>query len=420
MSFSSEEKRVIARGRKHFTAMAASYALGAFNDNFFKQVAFMLAVTYGHKDFQGDGTMLFSIPFIIFAAWAGWFADRFPKRRIVVSAKLLELGAMVIGAIALVTMNWWLMLGIIFLMGLQSTLFIPSLNGSIPELYPEKYVTTANAQLKLVTTIFILLGFGSAGFVLDYGRSVGNETGTAVIIILVIAFIGFLCSFGTVNSGKYNKKAQFPLTGPVNSIADIKGYFKDKPLFLAMLMSTLFYFLSSLVLPILNSYGLNELNYTKTETSIMSAALMLGVSIGAFIAAGLTKKFPWTQIIAPSVSCFGVGLIVTASAAITGTPAWLLWVGLLITGTAGGAFLIPVTSFIQTRPEDGAKGRAISASNFMDFSGMLLAGKALHSIEKWIPSPSTALMLTGIFTIGVSILIYRVINTGVKVAVNDH
>lgn len=421
MNFTREEKSAIKRGRKHFLAMATSYAFGAFNDNFFKQTTFLLAVAYSKDVLQGWATILFSVPFIIFAAWAGWFADRFPKRRIVVSAKLLELIAMGVGAFALITMNWWLMIAIVFLMGLQSTLFIPSLNGSIPELYPEKYVTNANAQLKLVTTIFILLGIASAGYALDYGRGKGDETGTVIVVALVVAFIGFLCSFGTVNTGKYNKKTKFPAAGPVNSVIDIKSYFQDKPLFLAMLMSTLFYFLSSLVLPLLNSYGLNELKYSTTNTSLMSVVLMVGVSIGAFIAAILTKKLPWTQVIAPSVSGFGAGLIMAAGATLCGDAVvYVLWSGLLLTGISGGVFLIPVTSFIQTRPAEGSKGRAISASNFLDFTGMLLAGQMFVSIEKWFkPSPSLTLMITGIVTMIVSIAIYRVVNSGIKVVVND-
>ena len=39
-------------------------------------------------------TVLFSLPFILFSAWAGWLADRLPKNRMVVWSKIMELAAM--------------------------------------------------------------------------------------------------------------------------------------------------------------------------------------------------------------------------------------------------------------------------------------------------------------------------------------
>jgi MFS family permease len=118
----------------HFIAMAAAYALGVFNDNFFKQAALLIAIAIGRSWMQGWATVIFSLPFLIFAAQAGWLADRFPKRNIVISAKALELAAMICGAVGLCMQTSTLiplvliMLGV---MGLQATILSPALNASI-------------------------------------------------------------------------------------------------------------------------------------------------------------------------------------------------------------------------------------------------------------------------------------------------
>ncbi len=153
----------IKEGWVCFAAMAGTYFLGVFNDNFFKQAALLLAITVGMGHLQSVATMLFSLPFIPFSAYAGWFADRFSKEWVVISSKILELCAMLIGAYGILALNWNCVLAMVFIMSTQSTLFGPALNGSIPELFPREYVPPANAILKLVATLAILAGIAMSG-----------------------------------------------------------------------------------------------------------------------------------------------------------------------------------------------------------------------------------------------------------------
>ena len=61
----------VKQTRKRFIAMAVTYFLGVFNDNFFKQAVLLLAVATGMAGLQGRATELFSLPFILFFAWTG-------------------------------------------------------------------------------------------------------------------------------------------------------------------------------------------------------------------------------------------------------------------------------------------------------------------------------------------------------------
>ena len=62
----------IRRARGKFAAMAASYSLGVFNDNFFRQSAMLLAIAAGRKHYQGWIALLFTLPYLLLAAPAGW------------------------------------------------------------------------------------------------------------------------------------------------------------------------------------------------------------------------------------------------------------------------------------------------------------------------------------------------------------
>ena len=59
--------------------MGSCYALGTFTDNFYKQAAILLAAAAQMTSMQSVATVLFSLPFILFSAWAGWLADRMVK-----------------------------------------------------------------------------------------------------------------------------------------------------------------------------------------------------------------------------------------------------------------------------------------------------------------------------------------------------
>ncbi len=398
--------------------MAVTYSLGVFNDNFFKQAVLLLAVGAGMSSLQGRATELFSLPFILFSAWGGWLADRFTKKRVVIGVKFLELAAMLIGAYGIVTMNWTCVLAMVFLMGLQSTLFGPALNGSIPELYPPEYVTTANSVLKLVTTVAILLGMALAGFALDL-HLVQTRIPFGVLAVaggvVCVALLGVLASFGVYSRPATGGRIPFPWTGPLQSIRELFALRRDTLLLLAVCCDSFFYFISLLAVLVINTLGMEQLALTKSATSILSVSLMAGVCIGAFAASRLTTDKRWTHILVPGamgmgLCMFGTGLLVQTTAA----PGFYQLLLLLIaTGFFGGLFLIPVTSFIQIRPAADSKGRIIAASNFLSFSGMWCSGR-IFTVMDGVLRPSASLIALGMIAMLVGLLLVFVIGSAGK------
>ncbi|MFH2047423.1 MAG: MFS transporter [Pseudomonadota bacterium] len=403
MNYEPEVISRIKQGRSKFIAMASAYFLGAFNDNFFKQAAMLMAVVAGKSALQGKATILFSLPFILFSAYSGWMADRFSKRKVIIGAKLLELIAMLIGAYGIISVNWNCILAMIFIMGLQSAIFGPALNGSIPELYPEIYVGHANAVVKFVSTAAILAGISLAGIVLDKkGIFMGADLGQVLVaaVILTVALLGVLVSFGVNKREPVGTSVSFPFTGPFDSLLEFFAIRKDPELFLAILSDAFFYFLSLLAVLHINTFGLNQLGITRTMTSLLTVSLMIGICAGSFLAARIVAKKPWSSVLFPSSLGLGIGLILTFA-----TPMMpesirqiFLFLFLFITGACGGVFLIPVTSFIQIRPAPDAKGRIISVSNFCSFSAMLIAGQVFIFMDHLF-SPSANIGVLGIFSV---------------------
>lgn len=410
MQFSIEELERIRHGRSRFMAMAATYCLGVYNDQFYKQAAALIAVTTGQKELQGLALILLSLPFVIFSAYAGWFADRFPKRDIVVLAKIFELLAMVVGAYGIITLNWYCIMAMVFMMGLQSTIFSPALNGSIPELYPEKYVMQANSYLKLVTTVALLLGMSMAGMALDADWVFESEKSgyfLVGIVAVAVAVIGVIVSFGAKKIDTPKTKNRFPIEGPWSSVLDIHYFKKDDMLFKALLCCMFLYAVSSTVIIAINDLGL-MLSLSKTQTSYLIAALMLGIPVGALIANKLSDKYSWHKYILKAAFIMGVLLISTGFIIDPGQNGaeqmYKIILLFLLVGTAGGVFLIPVTSFIQTRPAAHEKGRAVATQNFLDFIGVIMGGGLYYLIGSKV-SALTFLMIFGGIAIAFALII---------------
>src|ERR1700733_3504419 len=87
-----------------FTYLNVTQFLGALNDNIYKLliVYFFIqleGIEYSHQILATTGA-IFVLPFLLFSASSGVLADRFSKRNIIISVKLLEVFTMGLGIVA--------------------------------------------------------------------------------------------------------------------------------------------------------------------------------------------------------------------------------------------------------------------------------------------------------------------------------
>lgn len=415
---SSDNKQ--ASGSVAVLGMGSCYALGTFTDNFYKQAAILLAAASQMGSMQSIATVLFSLPFIVFSAWAGWLADRLPKKYIVVGAKSLELFALLAGSIMLVQGIWAGILAVIFIMGTQATLFSPAINGSIPENFPAHQVPRVNSLIKLASTAAILIGMALAGVFLDMrpqslggglpdglvpqsllrwlgaavgGAEAGEAYGRAIaaLFVILVAVLGLLTSFilraiPAAGAGQ----APFPWTGPLDSFRHARECRKDAELFTVLICEAYFYGMAAIaVISIANMAS--DLGYSNTIAGLMTAVLMVGIAVGSLIA-GRQRAESWRKVLAPS-AC-GMALMLTLAGLSPLLPSGgaldirLCWIfaALFFCGLSGGLYLIPLSSFIQIRPAGAEKGKVLAVSNFLGFLAMALSGAAFQVISLLPPN----------------------------------
>ena len=386
-----------ARGK--FAAMAASYFLGTFNDNFYKQAVMLLALAAGRERFQGAAGIAFTVPFILFAAPAGWMADRHPKRTVVIGAKSLELAAALVGALGIILGNLWIMVGMVALMGTQSAFFSPALNGSIPELYPASHVTKANAILRMIVTVGILVGISLSGFVLDMKGSpvFGAPRGHALVGLGVIlyAVLGLLVSLAIPGRAAADPGRAFPWAGPVDTCRELSEIWKDRQLGRILVADVYLWAVGVFQLLVINSLGKLQFRLSDSRTSLLVASQLVGIALGGLLAARFAKGTRWFRVLLPAGTAMGA--LMLAIGAVPCLPAAmrvpLLYLLIGLAGVAGGLFLIPCESFLQIRPAPERKGAVWASANFASFSGMALA--SLLYIPSTVLRPTFAYAVLG-------------------------
>jgi MFS family permease len=322
-------------------------------------------------------------------------ADRFSKRAVVITSKWVELLAMVLGAVALCTGRWWLIFVMLGLMGSQAAFFSPALNGSLPELFDEGQVTRANGVLRMVVTLAILSGIALAGFTLDLQGTGFLGLGRGLLAmgagVLLVAVAGLVVSYGVPRRPAADPLARFPWTGPLVTLRVLREIGRDPMLATAVAACVFIWFAGSLQVLLINPLGLQQLGASKSMTSALIVAQLLGIGAGGLLCARWAKGPRWHRVLAPAGVGMGLTMLAVTGvprlAAAAQLPACFLLMALV--GVFGGLFLIPVESFIQTRPEPGRRGAVLAAANFVEFAGILLSGPMANTLNaRWVPTTS--------------------------------
>jgi len=391
--------------------MASAYGLGVFNDNFYKQAALVLFVAAGRSDMQGYALTVFTLPFVLFAAPAGWCADRFAKCHVVIAAKWMELAAMLFGAVGICTGYPPLIFTMLFIMGFQATLFSPAMNGSLPDLYPERFITHANGILRMLVTVAILGGVALAGMMLDFQKPwfFEIETGRYLVAgtVIVTALIGVAVSFGVPHRPAANPTAPFPWNGPLHTIQELINTRKDPLLAVTIATNVFVWLVGSLGILIINPLGINQFGMTKTATSCLIVSQLVGIAVGGVISSRLVAIGRWYRVVGPF--CGAMAILMLAMVGVTNLGASLrvpaLYTLTFLLGAFGGGILIPMESFLQIRPPVARKGAVLSAVNFIVFGGILLSGLFSNFLNsRWLPTQSFGII--GLASLVVAVILH--------------
>lgn len=402
-----------------FVGFVATQFLGAFNDNYFKQMVLLSCVAQlavDGKDRQPLALAAFALPFVLLSGLGGFLSDRHSKTRVIV---LCKVGEIVIMGLALLVLllpgissvtQLLLLIGVLACMGVHSAIFGPAKYGVLPELFATDRLLPANGIVQMTTFLAIIFGVVCAGIALDQlDRSLWQGS----LIAMGIAGLGTLTSLAIRRTGP--AQPQLPFRWEDLALPrEVRALLRREPeLLRALLVATMFWFIGGVTQPAVNILGSKVLGLSDTRTSLLTAGLGIGIAAGC-VSVGVVGRNGggvWVMRGAWGVvaSLFAIGVLghaagPAASEALVKEPIWgclvratpLEWalrVCMVLLGLAAGVFVVPIQAYLQQLPPADLKGRVVGVQNLFSWIGILLSAVFLgvaNLVLGWLFEPAEA------------------------------
>ncbi len=396
----STEKSSKRRGYHALLGLLSSQFLGAFNDNVYKIVLSLLTANQALATGEGSSAIaligaIFILPFVLFSGYAGYVADVFSKRTVLITAKCLEIVSMGLGIFAFLAGQLPLMLGVLFLMALQSTFFSPAKYGILPELLPDRDLSRANGLMEMGTFLAIILGTSIGSFLFATWNDQLERVG---LVLLGLALVGSLASLTIPPVPASGSHKSFPLNPWAEIALGLKRLTHEKVLWLAALGTAYFWFLGALLQMDLILLGKEVMQLNDTQVGLLATFLAIGIGTGSLAAGRLSGDTVELGLV--PLGSIGMGifsLLLSGSASSYAQTAAML-VGL---GFSGGLFIIPLQAFLQQRSGAQERGRVLATTNFLTTVGILIASGTLWLLRDFLGiQADTIIALSGVCTFG--------------------
>ncbi|MCH7686933.1 MAG: MFS transporter, partial [Planctomycetes bacterium] len=402
---------------RSFLGLLATQFLGAANDNIFRWVVVLTALDDDAKvQALVLGLACFTVPYLLLATAAGYLADRFSKRSVIVGCKVAEIVIMALGIAAMLAGNAYLLFGVVALMGCQSALFGPSKLGSIPEMLKDKHLSTGNGLMGLTTVVASALGT-----IVGYWLSDETNIWQVAAVLIGVAAAGLLTSFFITRLPIANPNREKTLNPITDTYKNLKLLAEDVSLMRTALGIAFFWLLASLAQLNINPYGGLVLGLDETQIGPLLGILVMGVGLGSVLA-GIWSGGKVELGIVPlgamgitisSLFLYQVGSSVVPGVAVTAQQAYF-WscVWLFLLGASAGLFNVPLAAFLQHRSDVKNRGTILAASNFIAFSFILAASALFYLMQTQLEmSASEVFLVAGLGTIPVIVYVFWLLPT---------
>ncbi len=370
------------------------------------------------------GTIVYVLPFILFAWLAGWLADRFAKRSIVIGGKFAEIAIAVITAaivawgaasgpvLAGLPLGLWLLLGTIGLFAIQTTLLNPSLLGTIPETVPSGRLSAANGIFAMVSLAATLVGMSLGNWLADAtwlsptpdaGRPLpawlaglpAAHAAPAAALLAGVAVVGWLASLALPRVPAADPRAVFPWNAFAATFRDIRLLLAAPKLAGAAAGIIYFWAIGAVVQLNVDQYAFESGATTQGQVVPLLLALVSGIGIGSLIAGRFSRRgieagskvdlgFVPFGMLVMMVACGALALSSRdlfggdAPAALRLVPP-VFWLAVL--GIGAGMFDVPLEAYLQEQSPPEKLGTVLASTNMLVFTGMLVASIAYYGLR---------------------------------------
>lgn len=413
-------------GKRRFAPFFWTQALGAFNDNAFRNALVMLvAFQMGLDDhtvslYTNLAPALFIIPFFLFSATAGQLAEKYEKSRIIRYVKLFEIAAMALAAVGFYTHHTSLLLVVLFLMGVHSATFGPIKYAILPQSLQTNELIGGNGLIETGTQLAILIGMITGSALMQIA---GVGTLWAGGVTIAIALTGYMASRAippapaTAPDLTFNWNP-FSETGRVIGITR-----QDRAVFNAVLGISWFWFFGTVLTAQLPSYTRIDLGGDGSVNILVLTLFSIGTGIGSLLCERMSGRRVEVGLVplgAFGLTVFGIDLFFARPVASTlhdlnwlaflhSAGSWRIALDLTLIGMFAGFYVVPLFAFIQSRTPPDRLSRVIAGNNIINAIWICTAagyGLLLGSLGLSVPQ---IFLITAVLNALVAIYIFTLV-----------
>ena len=375
-------------GQRRFLPLFITQFLGAFNDNLFRMAMVML-VTYQiladptqEANFNALAGATLILPFFLFSALAGQFADSHDKAWLIRIVKSAEILIMIAGAVGLYLASVPIMLVAVFLMGVHSAFFGPVKYAILPQHLDRDQVLGGTGLVEAGTYIAILLGTVVGGSL---------PAQWSAVLVLVVAVIGRI-SGGLVppapalHCGHEARVDYNIFRASYRLIADTMHV---RRLFLAIISISFFWGIAAILAAQFPPLVKNALGADQSVATIFTGLFSIGVALGSVAINRMLKGHVSARYSPVSVLVMGLFVLDLW----WGVSQWqhlgpqlMHWrqfillpeadrimFDLLGIAVTGGMFVVPLYAFLTTTVALDETARTVAANNIDNAGAMVIA-----------------------------------------------
>jgi MFS family permease len=396
--------RELMRARR-FAPLFWTQALGAVNDNMFKNALVVLALFrlahLGPVVVALSGGV-FLLPYAVFSATAGQIADAGEKSRLIRWVKFWELGLMLLASAGFVQGSFTVLLAVLFGLGMQAAFFSPLKYGILPDHLAGEELVAGNGLVEAGTFTGILLGTVAGGVLVLLPEGAWLASGAC----LAVAAAGIFAAYRIPVA----PPAQPGLRPGWNFAAETWGLVRlareNAPVWFAINGISWFWAVGATLLAAFPTLAREVLHADGHVVTLMLGVFAVGVGIGSLAVARFVKDAALLAYVAAAgvgISVFTADFAVTALRAgdLVSVPAvlgcfagWHLLGDLLLLAVFGGAFSVPLYVLLQEKSAPSHRARMVGANNVMNaLASVLAAGVTAALYDKGVGAPVVLLLV---------------------------
>ena len=380
----------VLRSNPPFARLFAAIGISSLGDPM-TQVATLVAIyaATGKPGAVAIGFIAQALGTIVMSGALGGIADRFPRRRLVVTLELVRAGMLVALALVGRVPSVWLIVPVLFVLAMIEAIVQPARQAAVPGLVSVGQVGRANAMVAAAGTVAGAAGFGLAGMILALTL---QANGTRVLFLIDAATfaIAALIMLGIPSLG--GGIITMRLTGAWRRAWSIDA---ARP---HLAIGTIAAFLLSMSFPALFALAYRLSTNGAQTYSWLEVVLSGGVFVGTIVVGRAASI--------GTMRTAGAGLLLTGmfSLAMTFNPSLLPVAAFLFIASIGNPIYLVANQTALVEAADASNRGSVMATRFTFVQTASIAGIAVGGLIAQIDPTNGPLIAYGVLAVGLILL----------------